>query len=600
MKRVHFVAPKRRAFALPRGETIRLSRWILAFALPMTATPLRRFALLLCLPLLLLAASSAQADEPDMAPAVLRATLLAADLPRETLPAADDGAAPLWQAESQRVQRMLPYRTHGSWVRIVPRALPPKALLVVEGQIIEPATLLLPDGTTIERSKLRPSEHGGSAIALVFPLPASLAPGTPLLLHFVHQHRANVDFSIVAGEPWREYEKTRLIVSAAMYASLIAFAVIAGCYWVALRERMFADYTFYLLSLIVFMTASAGLLYAAPGGQWLAPLGIHGQWAAATAAIGFAVGFARDFVDVGRHAARLLALLDRLRSGLLVAAVAIAVWPWPASRFGMLVVAVLLLVNALLIGLGLRAALAGNRYGWYFLAGWIPLTAATSLRSLQAAGLVDIAANGVYLYALGAVWEAFALTMGIADRVLGFRRERDAARKMAEQDALTGLQSRRAIEMQLRALASEARAGGSGLGVLFVDVDHFKSINDRFGHSIGDACLVAVAQLGLQPLRDGDCLGRWGGEEFVALLPGANLDNAHHTSERILRKVSANPVQVANGEVPITVSIGIAVLDPLHDDIHSLLDRADAALYRAKANGRNRVERDSRTALSAA
>ncbi len=556
---------------------------------------LRRLALLLCLAFVLCGADAACAGQPDLAQAALKATLIAADLPADTLPplSVRSDVPPLWEAEGTRVQRMLPYRDQGSWVRITPRAaLPPKALLVVEGQVAGSVQLVLPDGTRIERSKIHPSERDGSAIALVFPLPASLEPGTPLLLHLAHSHRVNVDFSIVAGEAWREYEKTRLIVSAAMYASLIAFAVIAGCYWVALRERMFADYTCYLLSLILFMTASAGLLYAAPGGQWLGRLGIHGQWAAATGAIGFAVGFARDFLDIERHAPRLLAMMDRLRGALLLSAVAIAAWPWPASRFGMVMVMVLLAVNLLLIGLGARAALARNRYGYYFLAGWVPLTVTTSVRSMQAAGLVEIAANDVYLYALGAVWEALALTLGIADRVLGFRRERDAARKMAEEDALTGVQSRRAIEMQLRALASEARTGGSGLGVLFVDIDHFKSINDRFGHGIGDACLAAVAQRLQAELRDGDHLGRWGGEEFVALLPGANLDNAHHTSERILRAVSADPVRIASGEVSITVSIGIAVLDPLHDDTHSLLHRADSALYRAKANGRNRVERD--------
>ncbi|HSV80751.1 MAG TPA: diguanylate cyclase [Ramlibacter sp.] len=555
---------------------------------------LRRIALL-CLAFLLCGADAAHAGQPDLAQATtLKATLIAADLPADALPSVSlrGNVPPLWEAEGTRVQRMLPYRERGSWVRITPRALPPKALLVVEGQVAGSVQLVLPDGTRIERSKVHPPERDGSAIALVFPLPASLEPGTPLLLHLAHGHRVNVDFSIVAGEAWREYEKTRLIVSAAMYASLIAFAVIAGCYWVALRERMFADYTCYLLSLILFMTASAGLLYAAPGGDWLGRLGIHGQWAAATAAIGFAVGFARDFLGIGRHAPRLLSVIDRLRTALLLSAVVIAAWPWPASRFGMVIVAVLLAINLLMIGLGVRAALARDRYGYYFLAGWIPLTVATSVRSMQAAGLVDIAANDVYLYALGAVWEALALTLGIADRVLGFRRERDVARKMAEEDMLTGVQSRRAIEMQLRALASEARAGGSGLGVLFVDIDHFKSINDRFGHGIGDACLAAVARRLQAELRDGDHLGRWGGEEFVALLPGANLDNAHHTSERILRAVSADPVQIASGEVSITVSIGIAVLDPMHDDMHSLLHRADSALYRAKANGRNRVERD--------
>ena len=554
---------------------------------------LRRLALL-CLAFLLCGAGDSHAAQPDLAQAALKATLFAADLPADTLPPASarNEVPPLWEAEGTRVQGMLPYREHGSWVRITPGVLPPKALLVVEGQVAGSVLLVLPDGTRIERSKVQPPERDGSAIALVFPLPASLEPGAPLLLHLAHGHRVNVDFSIVAGEAWRDYEKTRLIVSAAMYASLIAFAVIAGCYWVALRERMFADYTCYLLSLILFMTASAGLLYAAPGGDWLGRLGIHGQWAAATAAIGFAVGFARDFLDIGRHAPRLFSVMDRLRTALLLSAAVIAAWPWPASRFGMVIVTVLLATNLLMIGLGVRAALARDRYGYYFLAGWVPLTFATSVRSMQAAGLVDIAANEVYLYALGAVWEALALTLGIADRVLGFRRERDIARKMAEEDMLTGVQSRRAIEMQLRALASEARAGGSGLGVLFVDIDHFKSINDRFGHGIGDACLAAVAQRLQAELRDGDHLGRWGGEEFVALLPGANLDNAHHTSERILRAVSANAVKVASGEVSITVSIGIAVLDPMHDDMHSLLHRADSALYRAKANGRNRVERD--------
>jgi diguanylate cyclase (GGDEF)-like protein len=552
---------------------------------------MRRLALLLCLSWLL-AWGPARANPQDLEPAAVQATLFAADLPADALPPPEPGAAPLWQAEGTRVQRILPYRTHGSWVQIVPQSLPPAALLVVEGQVIAPVELVLPDGTRIERSKARPSAREGSPIALVFPLPPSVQPGMALRLHLAHQHRVNVDFSIVAGQPWREYERTRLIVSAAMYAALIAFAVIAGCYWVALRERMFADYTCYLLSLIFFMTASGGLLYAAPGGEWLARLGIHAQWAAATAAIGFAVGFARDFLDMARHAPRLVKMMDRLRAGLLIAAALVVLWPGPASRFGMLVVAMLLPVNALMIALGVRAALAGNRYGGYFLAGWVPLTAATTMRSLQAAGLVDIPANEVYLYAMGAVWEALALTMGIADRVLGFRRERDAARKMAEQDVLTGVQSRRAIEMQLRAQASEARAGGSGLGVLFIDIDHFKSINDRFGHATGDACLVAVAQRLQAELRDGDSLGRWGGEEFVALLPGANLDNAQHTSERILRKVAADPVVVPHGAVPVTVSIGIAVLDPLHDDIHTVLNRADAALYRAKANGRNRVERD--------
>jgi diguanylate cyclase (GGDEF)-like protein len=549
---------------------------------------IRRLARLLVLFLVLAGGLAAGARATG-----LQVELLADDLPASAVVEAARGGSqpPLWQARGERIQRVLPYRDEGSWLRIVTEALPPEALLVIEGQLADTVQLHLPGGRVITRSKMSPNEAGASPLALVFPLPADLPSGSVLLLHAAHHHRVNVDFSVVPAAQWRDYERTRLIVSAALYTAMAAFALFAACYWVALRETMFADYTGYLALLTIFMTSSSGLLYALPGGEWFGRLGIHGQWAAAWGAIGCAVGFSRGFLDLARHAPRAFRMLRRVRFAMLASAAVIAVWPWPAAGFGMLLVAVLQVVNLWLIVLGVMTARAGNRYGWYFLAGWVPLNIATSLRGLQAAGLVETPASSVYLYALGAVWEALVLTLGIADRVLSFRRERDQARKLAEHDGLTGVLNRRAVELQLRAMTSEARAGGNGVGVLFVDVDHFKSINDNFGHAAGDACLVAVAQRLQAELRESDQLGRWGGEEFVVLLPGASLENAHHTSDRILRRVATEPVQVQDAGVSMTVSIGIAVFDPLHDEAETVLQRADAALYRAKANGRNRVER---------
>lgn len=548
---------------------------------------IRRLARLLLLSFMLAGAGAALA-------AAMEVDLLAGDLPASAMhDVVRTGQPPLWRDQGERIQRVLPYRGEGSWLRVVPGPLPPEPLLVIEGQLADTVELHLPGGRIISRSKMRPDEPGASALALVFPLPADVQEGTALLLHAAHHHRVNVDFSIVPAARWRDYERTRLITSAALYTAMAAFAIFAACYWVALRESMFADYTGYLVLLTLFMTGSSGLLYALPGGEWFGRLGIHGQWAAACGAIGFAVGFSRGFLDLARHAPRVVPLFKGLRLAMLVAAVAIAAWPWPAAGFGMLLVALLQVVNGLQIVMGVVVARAGNRYGWYFLAGWVPLTVATSMRALQAAGVVEAPASSVYLYALGAVWEALVLTLGIADRVLSFRRERDQARKLAEHDGLTGVLNRRAVERQLRALTNEARAGGNGVGVLFVDVDHFKSINDSFGHPVGDVCLVAVAQRLQAELRESDHLGRWGGEEFVVLLPGASLENAHHTSDRILRRVAAEPVRVQDAGVTMTVSIGIAVFDPLRDEAETVLQRADAALYRAKANGRNRVEREA-------
>jgi diguanylate cyclase (GGDEF)-like protein len=174
--------------------------------------------------------------------------------------------------------------------------------------------------------------------------------------------------------------------------------------------------------------------------------------------------------------------------------------------------------------------------------------------------------------------------------LLRVRRERDLAQLAAEHDGLTGVLNRRALEQRLRALTDESRSGGSGLAMMFLDIDHFKLINDNFGHAGGDRCLQAVTERVAAELRSGDYLGRWGGEEFVALLPGASIDDARNVSERVRVSIAGDPIALDERTVSATVSIGIAVFDPLRDNAAKLTARADAALYRAKQGGRNRVE----------
>jgi two-component system, cell cycle response regulator len=115
-------------------------------------------------------------------------------------------------------------------------------------------------------------------------------------------------------------------------------------------------------------------------------------------------------------------------------------------------------------------------------------------------------------------------------------------------------------------------------------------VNDTYGHATGDVVLREVAhRLGAE-LRARDVLGRWGGEEFVVLLPDAGIEDARQFSERVRRMVADRAIDVGPMAVPATISIGVAVFDRLRDDAGTLVARADAALYRAKAGGRNRVE----------
>ena len=162
--------------------------------------------------------------------------------------------------------------------------------------------------------------------------------------------------------------------------------------------------------------------------------------------------------------------------------------------------------------------------------------------------------------------------------------------RLARRDALTGLPNRRALDEALARETARAARGGTSLAAVALDVDRFKGVNDAHGHAAGDAVLAAVAARAAGALRAGDVLARIGGEEFAALLPGADLARAAEVAERIRARVSAEPVDAGGCALSVTVSLGCAALEP-GEDGRALLARADAKLYEAKRAGRDRVAR---------
>jgi diguanylate cyclase (GGDEF)-like protein len=162
-------------------------------------------------------------------------------------------------------------------------------------------------------------------------------------------------------------------------------------------------------------------------------------------------------------------------------------------------------------------------------------------------------------------------------------------RRSAELDALTGALNRRTIDLWLARSFTEAHRHGQPLAVLFVDIDHFKSINDTFGHACGDACLRRVSEALRRELEPGDLLGRYGGEEFIVVLPGRNGDAARQLGERMRAAVEREDVEHEGRPVKLTASIGVATRLDREDSASATVERADKALYAAKRGGRNRV-----------
>jgi two-component system, cell cycle response regulator len=167
--------------------------------------------------------------------------------------------------------------------------------------------------------------------------------------------------------------------------------------------------------------------------------------------------------------------------------------------------------------------------------------------------------------------------------------------EMAITDALTGLYNRYYMESHFAALVEQAATRGKSLTLLMIDIDYFKAINDSFGHDAGDDVLRQLATRIRKSIRGIDLACRYGGEEFVIVMPETDMAVATIVAERLRRRIAAEPFTVQQGarQIESTISVGIATLDAADDTVAKILKRADQALYRAKRDGRNRVVADA-------
>ncbi len=201
-------------------------------------------------------------------------------------------------------------------------------------------------------------------------------------------------------------------------------------------------------------------------------------------------------------------------------------------------------------------------------------------------GIVTLASGWIAVFAL----ETMLYIVGTAFIVLVLAKERAVRmhKDAASTDELTGVLNRRGVLAAAELLLARQKQKNEPVSALLFDLDHFKSINDRFGHAIGDEALALFAKVAGANLRASDVFGRFGGEEFAAFLPGS-LADAEVAAERVRVAFEAAGASVAGKWLAATVSVG-AAFGARDTDVATLLANADAALYYAKANGRNRVE----------
>ncbi|MDE1959192.1 MAG: diguanylate cyclase [Xanthomonadaceae bacterium] len=487
-----------------------------------------------------------------------------------------------------------PRNPDGVWVRLLPacgRWLPAPRVLVIRTPGLGVIRLLPAQGPAMHDA-LEDSDRGRwhAAGMVAFPLQVMPAGADPLWLHFEPTRALGspVTLHLLDGPAFQRTQLRWVAYVSAALAILVGMALTALCFAVLLRDGAYLLYAGYVGSYALLQALASGYLFQPLGLGWAVPDPVAlGRVAGALSGL-FSILFAWRLIDLPRRMPR-LAPLALLAAALFLLIAACAVVPLHAVQAlaGHLQNPVVLFAGPTLLILCLLALLRGSRYAGFFLAGWLPLVLLTVIASAQQFGVLrdwtwlDPATLGA------AAFEALILSAALADKTLAARHEHRQLRLLAETDALTAVFNRRTLLDRLQSLMAEAVVARQPLALLFLDIDHFKALNDRHGHRIGDDALTAIAHTLRQILRDDGIIGRYGGEEFLIVLPGRDGTQAQAIAEQLRLAIAARGIG-GTGSRSLTVSIGVATRRD-GDSADTLIERADQAMYAAKAGGRNRI-----------
>ena len=474
----------------------------------------------------------------------------------------------------------------GRW-RVQPAAGIEQPLLLVYHPYSARVTVQGADGTAPRSQTLfdRNLDPQYSRHALVFPLAGSEAVEVS-----VQGARYPLQVAVLPRARHIAQDLTQVRVMLLSVGVLVGVSLTVLLFWVMLRERIYLLYAASMALQLLFLLCSYGEAYALPVLRGLAVFGAPGIWFIATVSTMVAVYMLLDYAGLRTRVPRMSTAMCWLGAYIPAVLLLLLLLPWPASKewFPNAGNLLFLLTNALAILALLVAWRRGGRHAGFVMIAWVPLVFFSTARALQLSLGIPIEAWLQYGLPLVIAFSAVVLALGLADRMLTFRQERDTAQEHAERDWLTGVMNRGGIEHRLDWAVLNTRREGLPLSLLFLDLDDFKRVNDRFGHAVGDSCLRAVVRVISGELQYGDQLGRLGGEEFVLGLPGSDSDRAVAVAEQLRGRIEQECRHVDGAPVAVTVSIGVAQCDR-SDTVATLVKRADKAMYLAKHAGRNRV-----------
>ncbi|GAA5176570.1 hypothetical protein GCM10025771_11630 [Niveibacterium umoris] len=485
-----------------------------------------------------------------------------------------------------------------TWFRIIPssdwRSDSPPVLVVQQTRFQRFTVFPSGGGRPTTLSALQADFPGGQTRGvLIFPLGDGFRAGQPLYLRARFEGSPTLlvpRLSITSYDDARATAIMHVRLSASCFAALMALALCAMCVWLIVRERLFILYAFLLGCQGLYVTLITYDAYALPGLGALVRYGVRPTFLFAVLACIAAVSFARIMTNADQIAPRIAWLFRAQQSLFVLLLLVMLATPYRAIATLSAIGNVLIMASTMtIVAAGVAGWRHGSRASAFFLLAWLVMQGFTFARALCETAGLQSSNLIVYGFPLSMVGSGILLALGLADRMREMRAALRDAQARAHTDALTGLLNRRCILERLDAARTQFRDNGEPVSVLFVDLDHFKAINDHHGHLAGDACLREASRRLLATLRHSDAVGRYGGEEFLVVLQGADRTAAAAIAEQLRAALASAPVQAEGAQIDLTCSIGVASTGSDALSGEDLIARADAALYAAKRDGRNRV-----------
>jgi diguanylate cyclase (GGDEF)-like protein len=436
----------------------------------------------------------------------------------------------------------------------------------------------------------------GGAQDFVYALPPGLDPGAPLYARIVRTGRATTDVHFATSTLARVLEKARAHerVIAFAFGALMAMALSTLLVRFVLTDRLYPLYGTLFSLQALYLAYFSGQGFHWPVLSWARPISSYAWNIPVAIAAAAAALFVREFANLRLFSPQVYRVFGYMALAFVGLAFANVLRAIPGFTPAVAAAGNLMFLASALFTLivSFLAWRTGNRAAGWFLIAWGLLCTfqiLTALRLLYARA--DDAQTLLYYgLAPSMVAAAVLIALGTSDRVRQQTLALTDAERRAQTDPLTGVLNRRSLIERLDGACMRAKARGLPISVLFIDLDHFKQINDSYGHAAGDACLAGVIAPIHSELRQSDVIGRYGGEEFVVILNGADAAAARPIAERICRRVAEVRVEGFGAPINLTCSIGVAASDTLGVWGQHLIAHADTAQYAAKRSGRNQVQ----------